>query len=214
MSDNKTIQDKPSWWLGAINIIPGVCLFTWLFYILLKKKYPKKAKSCMLGGAIGATICCILPTIVYGHFSVLAILAVAYFILYFTHESFMKTKHIECVKKNECEMDDKEQPIISTNPSVSMPKNEASKMKPFFALLKKIFASKKGRLALYLCYELVMLCIYYSDNGFLESRIDGGGYYYHALNIETLLEFILISLLPLLIYWIVRLFIEASKENK
>lgn len=243
MSDSEIIQDKPSWWLVAINIIPGVCLLTWLFYILLRKKYPRKAKYCMLGGIIGAIVCCILPTVVYGHFSVLlAILTVAYFILYFTHDAFTKTKNGEYVKNNECEMETNDQPIESSKPAESVADSLSKKIVPkrtsFFALLKKIITSKKGWLALYLCYELIILCVYYSDNGFIDIRYmgyyspeefqagpytisyyykfhgDTSFYSYRVLDIETILQFLLVSLIPLFIYWIVRLFVEASKDNK
>lgn len=43
---------------------------------------------------------------------------------------------------------------------------------------------------------------------------DTSFYSYRVLDIETILQFLLVSLIPLFIYWIVRLFVEASKENK
>lgn len=99
----------------------------------------------------------------------------------------------------------------------------------------KTILSSKMMLALYLCYELIMFIIYYSDRGFLLSREFGHyraiefnensfntSYYYKfmpegtydVLNTSAILEFLAISVIPFFIYWIVRLVINALKNNK
>lgn len=97
----------------------------------------------------------------------------------------------------------------------------------------KFILSSKFMTALYLCYETVLFIVYYSDNGFLISR-QAGHYraleydenafntayryifepdcYYYMLDIRAVLEFALVSLLPLALYWIIRLIVEAKKE--
>ena len=97
----------------------------------------------------------------------------------------------------------------------------------------KFILLPKFMTALYLCYEMVVFIAYYADNGFLISR-QAGHYraveydentfniayryffepdcYYYTLDTRAILEFVLVSLTPLALYWIIRLIVEAKKE--
>ena len=79
--------------MGIINAIPLMGLFSWLFYLLLKKRHPKKAKASLLGGAIFLTFC-LLTSLFMKTFSILILLlCVAYYILYFTHNKHAHEKY-------------------------------------------------------------------------------------------------------------------------
>jgi len=97
----------------------------------------------------------------------------------------------------------------------------------------KTILSSKMMLALYLCYELIMFIIYYSDRVFLllreyghyrafeynDNSLNTLYYYkympegtYDVINTSAVLEFVAISVIPFALYWIIRLTIDVIKK--
>ncbi len=105
-----------------------------------------------------------------------------------------------------------------------------------FNWLKKILTSSKCWLAIYLCYVLVLLIACYSDGGFFIFKRDGyympheyqsgplttsyyytfhhDDYHYPVLDVRNVFDFVIGAVLPLFVYWIIRLFVKSIKENK
>lgn len=76
-------------------------------------------------------------------------------------------------------------------------------------------------LAIYLCYIVLLLLIPVLNNEWIYEWTEwdkhfnyGNAPVVHTLiNVRTLVNFIIWSIIPLGIYWIVRLFAKAPKEN-
>ena len=191
----------------ALGIVNGltVGVVAWLFYLLLKKKHPHEAKSSMLGGAIGMTLCWVC------YFNIgIFVVSVAYFALYFTHDAYLRETHgeqgIEPMKPAPSEMQD-EVSLLSVRyeeePSVIEPKR---RRKWSFGKILKVLIAPKMLKAIYALYVFVV----FIGIHITESYYD---YYHDIFNSGALFEFILSSVIPLAVYWVIRLFVYAIKDR-